>query len=221
MVVGDWHRGLRGRNVHPHGVPDLLDVLATDLTQSVALGRKAGVALLLSDVKTPVIGKQTQLAPGRKEHGAGHHAFAGSEHLGRHLGQSAALLKVIGCDGGDHLAVNLQLPGLGQAAPDGLVIDHDAVVQHSHPVAHHGLVVAQAVGNEPAVAHDDVGLGRRHFVEQKGDGVVGPKDAVAGGGVSDQATGVTATLLGVPDKGLEVAAGDRTCGDDAKDAAHE
>lgn len=92
-------------------------------------------------VKAAVVRKQTQLAELGQCHGASHHALTRLQNTSSNTSHQPTFFKVVSSNGRNDFGVNLLFGSFVQRTPQGLVVHHNAVVNHAHPIAEHRLVV--------------------------------------------------------------------------------
>ena len=108
-----------------------------------------------------------------------------------------------------------------QLGPQGIVVHHNAVVEHAHVVTHHGLVVGQAIGDQAAVAEHHAAVPHIQLAQEPGDAIVGPVNLVPAVIEQHQSAGVFAALLGVSHQLGKVVFVGLSWGDDAENSTHE
>ncbi len=120
----------------------------------------------------------------------------------------------------DDFCVNLELTLPSNLRPDGLVVDHDAVVEHADAIPHHRLVVGQAISDKAAVPYDHMTGIRQDLLQQPCDRIVRAEDVVALALEIQQTTGVLATLLRMLDQNMQVIHLHCQVRNDPKNSAH-
>jgi hypothetical protein len=146
-------------------------------------------------VKAAVVRKQTQLSQLGQSQGASHHALTQSKHLTSYTLNLTSALQMLGRNGRNDFGINLLFGCFAKLTPQGLVVHHNAVVNHAYPIAVHRLVISQAIGDQSAVTHDHTCGGCTDPLEQSGYGCIRSVEVITLGVTDEQTAGVFATLL--------------------------